>query len=289
MNDRPTGQRFSLTYVNRGDPTTDSKEMRFRLGKLIEKPKHQDSTYSASSRDYVYSSRRLQEDIEAELGVQFVTFVNGQTYYSWVSFFRRLPETKLVDAITVLYRSMAKRGRSGGFTAEVNRIFQEENIAYEVDAEGGVHPRIDGAFHALKQSSVRGMSDARYAVALDRIEEIDGHLMGSEPNYIQAIRAIFGANENLFKMMFNAPRLDQRSAKDKIGAILQRIHADHPVMQRSSAQTLLSFSAWIDSAHHYRHEQGSPEPNQPNEELAIVMISQGIAFARWLCAIDKKM
>lgn len=293
MDNRPTGQRFSLTYLPQGDPVNDSKTMRYRLAKLLGKDKYQPherkSGYVNRSTTYAPNYRRIQALLEEEIGVQFNTAVNGRMHQSWVHFLNKLPLHKVLDSITVAYHEMVSVGRQDDFIGQVNRILREENIAYELDNDGGVHPIIDGAYAATKQTTILGMGDARYALSLSRINEIDTALMASPANYIQAIRSIFGANENLFKLMFGTARLDVRSVNDKIGRQLQTIYADHPTMQRSSAQILKSFGDWIDAAHHYRHEEGAEEPTQPSDELAIVLISEGISFVRWLVAIDKRI
>jgi hypothetical protein len=291
MTDRPAGQRFSFTYISQGDPTNDRKEMRYRLGKLLEKDKHHPtrlrSNLMGGNSTYVKDDTKLIESMEEELGVQFATVINGQSYWTWTQFFAKLPLTKILDAITVLYMVMTEHGKADVFISEVNRIFREENIAFEVDEQGGVHPIIDGAFHQTKQATIRGLSSERYALCLLRLEEVDASLMSDNPNFTQAIRAVFGANENLFKLMFNTQRLDKRVALDQIGKQIQIVYSDHPIMQRASAQILNSYGNWVDGAHHYRHEEGSETPTQPAEELAIVMISEGMSFVRWLAAIDK--
>lgn len=294
MTDRPKGQRFSLTYLPQSDPKNDSETMRYRLSKLLGKDKYQpqkrrkDYLRRASGYEFVPDHSVFHALVEEEIGVQFSTYANGRMYSSWVLFLRKIPLHKVLDTITVAYREMVASGRQGDFISQANRIFQEENIAYEIDEEGGVHPVIDRAYAATKQTAILGMSEPRYALSLARIEEVDVALMASPPNYIQAIRSVFGANENLFKLVFEKPRLDRQSATDEIGRLIQKIYANHPTMQRSSAQVLQSFAKWIDAAHHYRHEEGAEEPSQPADELAIVLISEGMSFVRWLVAIDKK-
>lgn len=292
MNDRPKGQRFSLTYLPQGDPLDDSETMRYRLAKLIGKDKYQprkhQSTYTRRSSSYVADHSKIQDLVEEEIGRQFRTAIDGRMFASWVRFLRKIPINKVLDTITIAYKKMAESGRQDDFISQVNRIFREENIAYEVDQEGGVHPVIDGAYAATKQAAIVGMSEARYALSLARINEVDAALMSSPPDHIRAIRAVFGANENLFKLMYGTDRLDIRSANEKIGRQLQTIYADHPTMQRSSAKILKSFGGWIDAAHHYRHEEGAEEPSQPDEDLAIVLISEGMSFIRWLVGIDKR-
>ena len=292
MSDRPSGQRFSLTYLPQNDPTNDSETMRYRLAKLIDKDKYQPRVrrtgYANRSGAYVADHSKLYALIEEEIGVQFGTTHNGKFITNWILFLRKIPLGKLLDTITVVYRGMAEAGRQDDFISQANRIFQEENIAYEIDDEGGVHPIVDKAYSVTKQSAISGMSAPRYALSLSRINEIDTALMASPVNYIQAIRSVFGANENLFKLMFDTHRLDTRSVNDKMGKLLQALYSENPTMQRSSAQILKSFGGWIDAVHHYRHEEGAEEPSQPVEELAIVIISQGLSFARWLVTIDRQ-
>lgn len=293
MDDRPKGQRFNLTYLPQDDPSSDSETMRYRLAKLIEKDRYQPQKkmthFGSRNSSWVADHKKIQDFVEEEIGCQFRTVINGQTYASWPHFLRRIPINRVLDTVTVAYRRMAEAGRQNDFLSQVSRIFQEENMAYDVDQEGGVHPVIDGAFASAKRAAILGMNETRYLLSLTRINEVDAALISSPPDYIKAIRSVFGANENLFKLMYGTPRLDARSASEKIGKQLQMIYADHPTMQRSSAQVLKSFSGWIDAAHHYRHEEGSEEPSQPDAELAIVLLSEGTAFVRWLVGIDKKL
>jgi hypothetical protein len=61
-------------------------------------------------------------------------------------------------------------------------------------------------------------------------------------------------------------------------------------MSRSAEQSTQladSLKAWTDAAHWYRHGQGKEEPKQPPASLAILSISAGAAFLRWLAEIDQ--
>ncbi|WP_291733746.1 hypothetical protein [Leisingera sp. F5] len=82
--------------------------------------------------------------------------------------------------------------------------------------------------------------------------------------------------------------MDARTAGDKIGKDQQALYAAHPTLQSVSAKTLEGFKDWINAAHFYRHEQGVEEPNQPAEEVAVLLISQGLSYTRWLAQLDRK-
>lgn len=290
MKEAPIGERFSFTYIEKGPPKTDSKTMRYRISQLFNKeaylPKYMGKSYSGRNQ-LKATAKPIIQALQEELGVPFQTNVVSSPNQNWYLYFSNLTEVKFLDSFTVVYRVLEENRTTEDFIHQVNRIFREENISYKLDAAGGVHPIIDIAFNSSKESVIRGMSNSKYDLSKRRIEEIDGYITGPEPDYVQAIRSVFGSAENIFKVMFNVPRLDKKSAVDKIGKRLQVMYDGHPTMQRSSAQVLQSFGAWVDAAHHYRHETGSSEPTQPDEALSIVLISEGMTFVRWLISIDQ--
>lgn len=291
MSEQTIGKRFSHVHLVRGEPERDSKKARFRLAKLVERscPASRLSRHS-SSFDY---NKHAQEQIESELGIKFGTWAaSGQLVRSWEWYFNKISATEMLDTITVvagsLYSKYRNDDRRESFISEAQRILKEENLAYKIDQLGGVHPLIDGAFTAVVDAALSGLNDARYTASAECVERIDGYLLQSPQDFIGAIRAVFGACENTFKLMYNVPRLDAKTAGERIGPDQQSHYKDHPTLQAASAKTLETFKQWVNAAHFYRHEQGVKEPNQPTEELAILLISQGLSFVRWLTALDRK-
>lgn len=49
---------------------------------------------------------------------------------------------------------------------------------------------------------------------------------------------------------------------------------------------LRAFKEWTNSAHQYRHAPGTVEPAPPPLELAILAVSTGSNFLRWLLDLD---
>jgi hypothetical protein len=47
-----------------------------------------------------------------------------------------------------------------------------------------------------------------------------------------------------------------------------------------------AFRDWVDAAHFYRHEAGREAVAQPPLSLAILLISAGASFLRWLAEFD---
>jgi hypothetical protein len=285
MSDAPEGQRFSLTYIARGKPTADSKKARIRIAKLAHElcPR---PTFARQGMTFDFA-KAAKEHLENELGVYFDTWVNGVRYSSWEQFFEKIALEEFLDSITILADHLKGGARSQKFVDGVSRILAEENVAFRVDSKGGVHPLIDSAFSSTHHLAIGGLDGARYSATAALVVSIDGALLVSPPDYRAAIRHAFGACENLFKLMYGTPRLDSRTAGEKIGQDQQRLYSGRKALSGASAKTLESFKDWIDAAHFYRHEEGVEEPQQPSEEIAVMMISQGLGYVRWLATLDK--
>lgn len=290
MSDQTSGRRFTHIYITRGEPIRDSEKARFRLAKLAEKSCHPpQSTRHGMSSDY---NKAAQENIERELGIKFGTrSTEGTLYRSWELYFKRVSISEMLDTITVIAHTLYSeyRDKRPFFVHEAQRIMKEENLSYEIDKYGGVHPLVDASFSAAVVSAIGILEEPRYLASAKCIEQIDGFLLQNPQDFIGAIRAVFGACENTFKLMHDVPRLDAKSVGERIGRDQQRLYSEHPILQSVSQKTLESFKQWINAVHFYRHEQGIEIPNQPTSEVAILLISQGLSFVRWLAVLDKKI
>jgi len=290
MNESTIGKRFSHVYLMREAPEKDSSKARFRLAKLAESscPPAASSRHGTSF-DY---NRAAQEKIERELGIAFGTrSTSGTLVRSWEWYFNKVSVSEMLDTITVvaatLYSDYNKNVNRNWFVQEARRILKEENLAYSIDEAGGVHPLVDSTFSVAMDSAITGLNEPRFAASAECINRIDGCLLQTPEDFIGAIRAVFGACENTFKLMYGVPRLDSKSAGERIGSEQQSLYKDHPNLQAASAKALEGFKQWINAAHFYRHEQGLEEPKQPAPELAILLISQGLGFVRWLAVLDR--
>ncbi|MGJ8546703.1 MAG: hypothetical protein ACSHWZ_14755 [Sulfitobacter sp.] len=284
MSKRIIGRRFSHVHITRGEPLKDGKKARFRAAQLT------DEHFKSATRNNAEYKKPAIKKLEKELGMKFGTrSTSGHSFQSFEWFFDRITILEFLDALTILVILRNARYSTGGNTylAELRRIFLEENLAYEFDDEGGVHPLVDGVFTANTNSAIAALEGERYAGTLALIDSIDEHLIQNPCNYVGAIRAVFGANENLFKLMFGTNQLNARFAADHIGPIQQRLYNGHPLQLGSNSKMLAGFKQWIDAAHFYRHEQGAVSPTQPSEEFSVLFVSQGLSFIRWLAQIDR--
>jgi hypothetical protein len=46
--------------------------------------------------------------------------------------------------------------------------------------------------------------------------------------------------------------------------------------------TFAELGSWVEAAHHYRHGQGEHEPVAPSEDTAVLILSTGSAYLRFL-------
>lgn len=278
--DVPQGQRFSLVYLRRDDQLEDSVRMRRRLAATIEE----------------YAFGDFSEYLSRELGLQS-KYLYGQG--DWTTYFSSLELSDVLDSVTVFNKYiLARRGIGDQYDRrramevaplwlpEVRRIFAEEGVRYSVDAQGGVHLRVDEQFEVTRAATVQGMGAPRYAAALGSLEAGYKALDGVPPDGREAIRDVFGAAENVFKQTFGAQRL----AGHLIDQCLRPAVAALPWNQEALEAGDVMCGAlknWATAAHKYRHEIGRPDPHQPPLDLAVLMVSQGTAFVRWLVVVDQ--
>lgn len=285
----PQGRRFSHVYLSAGEPLKDSAKARFRIAKLAE-DECPPSKSQGSYRTFDHATA-VQDKLERDLGFRFATQSKAGTYYAiWEWYYNRISIVDFLDSITIITQYLLNERdlNEKRFINEARKIFKEENLAYQIDDLGGIHPLVDPAFSVAMQSAIGALRGERYRATADSIGLIDDNLIRDPPNYIGAIRAVFSANGNLFKLMYGVPRLDGKAAGEKLGPDQQSLYEGHPVQQSVSSKMLEAFKDWINAAHFYRHEQGVSTPNQPSEEVAVLMVSQGLSFVRWLAQIDKK-
>jgi hypothetical protein len=107
------------------------------------------------------------------------------------------------------------------------------------------------------------------------------------PDGKAAVRGVFTPAEGLFRLMTSAGVLGvselDKNIRPRIDALFV---ADIPA-RTASHRILASFQDWIAACHQYRHEPGTEEPAQPPLSLAIMLVSQGAGFIRWLIQIDR--
>ncbi|MES2343023.1 MAG: hypothetical protein V4597_15225 [Pseudomonadota bacterium] len=266
MNDKPIGQRFSHVYVENSAPTKDSTKARHRIQQILKRLPYEDQ-------------EELSEFLRSELGVFVDEFSNIE----------KLPIVDFLDAITLIYQFLANTNtqlRPADFQRFCERVFKEENIGYSLDEQGGVHFLVDSEFSRNIQTTVAGLGSSRFIAASRDLQKIQPALDANDLRL--AVRVTFDGAENIFKVMLGGKvtRLGTDEIKNALKPAIATLY--DPPASHSTLKLLDAFAGWVAAAHFYRHAEGAPDPPPPPAEIAILLVSQGAAWVRWLAELDNK-
>ena len=278
----PEGQRFSLLYLQKDDVLKDCPRMRRRVARVI-------------SDCLGHQNRRVlaAKFLEAELGIG-VTGVNGYgVYMNLERFLGNCSLADFLDSVTLVYQFARRKGWGPLFRDyqdSISRIFRECNVGYRLDDQCGVHPFVDAAFENSRANAIAGVGGDRFAAARAHLEQIEHALMGDPPDNRQAIRSVFDAAENIFKMTFaGVTHLNNAAIRDNLRPAIENKYADRPTVKNAMLKLCDGFKNWVEAAHFYRHADNQPDPAQPPSELTVLLISQGYGWVRWLAEMDREI
>lgn len=273
--ERPTGQRFTQVYLDPSPASTDSIKLRNRVGEHF---------YA----EHYSFGLKARSAILSELGCSMKSSTN--VTHDVRVFFKECALHDFLDALTVVYWALPERNGNHLVTYPrskwlhfVRRALKQTNVSFDLDDNGGVHPRVDTAFVAGRQAALSGLELSKHRAARDHFEESYAALNGAAPRTGHAIREMHLALETVFKQHFqSASRLDVA----EINKLLKPRVFDMQSGPELEAAKLMLTSAgnFISAGHQFRHANGEPEPAPPSMDLTIWMLSQGTAFLRWLIA-----
>jgi hypothetical protein len=272
----PRAARFSTLYLQPRDPTPDSARARHRVSALLGEPV------------FKHHVEQLADYLGLELGV--VVPGHGRHSSAWQQYMRECPVAQFLDTVTLGYRHLfyhANAETADQWRDRVRRVFAEENLAYDIDDLGGVHPLVDREFQRNSASAFAGLESDRYDGVRELFERVSNHL-GDPPNYVQAWRAMFSALDALFALTVPYARLTAEDIERRLRPLVQRTYAADPAALRAANKMLAGFRDWVDASHVYRHQPGATEPAQPPADIAVLAISHGASLLRWLAGLDEE-
>jgi hypothetical protein len=268
------GERFSLLYVQPADPVPDSARARHRIGALLGE---------AVANGHVEG---LAAHLSRNLGVPMPG--NGRYPSHLNQFIRECQTADFLDMVTVVYRYLfwhRSEGTANWWRDAVRQIFNEENLGYEIDDAGGLHPRVDRAFQKNLVSAIAGLQSDRYQKVRELIELSSTNLCADPPNYKQAWRATLSAVEVLFGLMFPYARLTTDEIERRLQPMVERAYEGDPTAQNAAQKMLAGFGEWLEASQKYRHQPGAAEVPQPPADIAILSIGHGVSLLRWLAGL----
>lgn len=285
MNDEEPrlGLPYHRQYLDPG-PAQEriAQKVRFRLHKLLRA---------------TFEVHPLCEYLEAEIGIKVQWVGNGGRHLE--GYIEALSDLEVLHLVNVAARHAIgldgnragniRTRKQGAWVEGVRRIFQEENIAYRLDEMGGVHPLIDTAFTAEVEAVIEGLGRPRYHNVRIELEKGLKAIDQPQQDWKAAVRGTFYAAEGMFRLMFKElepERLVPKYVRTNLDPFGKAIEDKN---EREAFLSLVSiFQSWVGAAQEYRHEQGIEEPHQPPRDIALLLVSQGLSYLRWLVALDSR-
>jgi hypothetical protein len=208
-------------------------------------------------------------------------------------FFEQAEMRDVLDTITIVWNALYSNGRhstADRWAADIEHAFRTENLSYRVDAKGGVHRTVDAEFDRNKTSAIGCLDDQRYTAIRSALQAAFDKLERSSPDRKGAARDMFEAAETLTKIMCDTGEsLDSTFVEKRLKPLVQKLYGDDPRENSTASRLLSSFSDWVNAAHPYRHGHNSEVPLSLPVDMAIMLMSEGAAFIRWLAAIDQTL
>jgi len=206
-------------------------------------------------------------------------------YYYFDKFFNEIDIRDVLDAITAIcsvFSAMYEPHIPKQWISAVDRIFQEEHLAYRVDPQGIVHPFVDAEFEVNRASALEVLGDSRFGEARTDFEAAHRHLR--DGNGKEAIRMMFPAVEVAAKVLF--PRkfagLAANEVDKRIRPILDQRYAGNQPAIAAGRLLLDGMKDWINASQLYRHGQEQQEPADPPKDFVIAHLSAGATYLRWM-------
>jgi hypothetical protein len=182
------------------------------------------------------------------------------------------------------FKSFEEQQRdANAWLALVREVFAEEHMAYRIDDNGVVHPLVDQAFEAVRVSVIGALAGDAFNAARAHFENAIAALEEDPPDTRGAVRDCFDAAENLFKLLTGTGQdLTQSNVTATLKPVVDRLHGVDPATQSHAGRMLSSFADWANAGHPYRHAQAGTETQAPTVALAVLYLSTGAGFIRWL-------
>ena len=266
---------FSKIYLRQPAGQKDSQRLRNRLAARAAEQLRDDATRTL-----------FVQMVEQETGARVP---RGIATWDVAAFFRQADMRDILDAVSCAAKAVGRHGRQAAraWVEFCRRALVEEGMAYRVDDDGGVHYVIDVAFHELADSVVATLSRGRYVAAGASLNNAVEQITKARPEGRHAIRDAFDGVETAFKVGTDSNK-DLTSAN--IAALLtpivnRRFGGGDQIAQGAATQTLDSLRDWTNACHKYRHGQNLEELVEPPLDLTVVLVGNGLNFARWIAAL----
>lgn len=261
MNDGVDGVAFRFNYARAEEKLQDSARARRRLAVAV------------SDWFDGLQGQRLLKRIDRQLGVGF--------YRSFRDFFQNSDVLDVLSSVTVIWAECNNKPR---LRAEIKQIFAEEDLAYRIDDEGGVHHLVDAEFAHLSAEILDGLGSAALVGAREALENALMHLNPERQSGKAVIRGIFEAAENAFLTVINgaARQLNKQALENYLKPLMMEKYQGVPDAEDKVNRQIAAIAAWVHTVHPYRHGASFEEEHEAPLDEAILSATTGMGIIRFL-------
>jgi len=265
--------RFSQLYIERGLRASDSARARRRLNAVLIRTANEATLHGMMLR------------IAEEQGCNIPVDYSGAKIYYFTQFFNEADIRDVLDGITGIFSVFSKMYEPHipkQWISAVERIFQEEHLAYRVDPQGIAHPFVDAEFEVNRASALEVLGDSRFGEARTDFEAAHRHLR--DRNGKEALWMMFVAAEVAAKVLFPGKfaGLAANEVEKHIRPVLDRRYAGNQPAIVAGRLLLGGMKSWINASHLYRHGGEQQEPAEPPLDFVIAHLSAGATHLRWM-------
>lgn len=272
MADAKNGELFRRNYQRSPVKLVDSERARRRIFKVFEivalKPDKGASVFA--------------KHVELSLGIKYPTDLNG---YNHERFWVKSDTGDFLSAITVWVK-LARAPEKAVLYAR--QIFEDEDLHYRIDDDGGVHYLVDEPFAYTVESTLSGLGDARFTAARHALEVGLNNLGPTHQSGKGLIRGVFEAAESTFLVVVGPAagnRLNGQALDKHLKPMLLARYATEPDVSDKVARMLAVFETWVKDAHPYRHGAPFDQIHEAPLDLAILSANTGMGFIRFLAGL----
>ncbi len=232
--------------------------------------------------------------LQSELGIKFLH--NNQAYSSYNEhqyyvdnideFYSRNELRDILDASTILFNFLDEKSKyTHLLVTETNRIFREENIHFQMDDKGIIHPSPDEEYERNRTSTLKALESNSYESSLSHFQNADRHLL--EEKYDTAIREIFLSAEAIAKKITNKDTLNEALCRKNLCEAAVNALSSNEHSKTMIESMMNGYALQIKGYHQFRHAQETA--NNATQEIAVLAISNFTTFIRFLIEIDQKL
>lgn len=277
--------RFSTIYAEPTKSIPDSLRARKRI-----KNYYSDFRYSKSGSVNSFALK-IEKMVEQAFGVTMNIYETGETTFI---------ETDVKDflsAITIVHRYLPPNQHlltdDGAYISYKDawldicrNVFSEESLCYTIGDDGIVRYAVDEEFARNETSAIVALSDRELSAVRHEAEQAFKAIHQTPPDTKGACKHMFEAVEILFKIIFtDTKRLGSGEANTHLLPLLREMYRNDRPASDAAANIVKEVGDWANWLHIYRHGQRVEEPTPPPLEVAVLGVSAGAGYLRFLADV----